>query len=246
MSHKLPVLSTYVMSQQRTISSPLIASKTKKTLNTLRTVHSTYAHLLRTQLDQSVFAFSSIDFALPLHYLAHPSMQPSLPRIFARSQQIHQRCFYKTVARKRSGRPPRDFPRKDTISEYNAEPYLPFPTTPSRDSRLVYTPHKSMSDLQWWAKPAPAMAAPSNQQPSSNGFTIPGLGNAANVPYAPNSTTPLTEQSSAGNQPTVPKGPRKASVFRPPRLFAVHCSPPMLSQRLTFSLSQQSRGAAQP
>ncbi|KAI3557590.1 phosphoprotein phosphatase [Colletotrichum abscissum] len=142
-------------------------------------------------------------------------MQPSVPRILARSQQIHQRCFYKTVARKRPGRPPRDCPPKDTLSEYNNKPYLPFPTTPSRDSRLVYTPHKSMSDLQWWAKPAPAMAAPSNQQPSSNGFTIPGLGNAANVPFASSSATPLPEQSSTGNQPITPKGPRKARAAAP-------------------------------
>ncbi|KXH24880.1 phosphoprotein phosphatase [Colletotrichum salicis] len=139
-------------------------------------------------------------------------MQSSLPRIFARSQQIHQRCFYKTVVRNRPGRPPRDFPRKDTLPESDNEPYLPFTASSPRNSRLVYTQQKGMSDLQWWTKPAPAMVTPSNQQPSSNSFTIPGLGNAANIPFASNSAVPLPEQSAAGDQSTIPNGPRKAAA----------------------------------
>ncbi|KAK1989448.1 phosphoprotein phosphatase [Colletotrichum cereale] len=67
-----------------------------------------------------------------------------------------------------------------------------------------------MPNMQWWAKPAPTMTAPANQQPSSNGFTIPGLGNAANAPSSATSARaiPLPARPVTADHTTNRKGRR--------------------------------------
>ncbi|OHE93182.1 phosphoprotein phosphatase [Colletotrichum orchidophilum] len=139
-------------------------------------------------------------------------MQSSLPRIFARSQQIRQRCFFKTAARQRPGRSPRGSTRTHEHADSEKEPSLGLRNSLFRNSNSIYGHKADMSNLQWWTKPAPIMSAPSNQQPSGNGFKIPGLGNAANIPFASTSAVPLPRQSAAGNQSTMPKGPRGAAA----------------------------------
>ncbi|GJC93801.1 phosphoprotein phosphatase [Colletotrichum higginsianum IMI 349063] len=67
-----------------------------------------------------------------------------------------------------------------------------------------------MSNVQWWAKPAPTMTAPANQQLSNNGFTIPGLGNvsnAADVPFDGSRprAIPLPKRPVAAGQSTTRK-----------------------------------------
>ncbi|KAK1971336.1 phosphoprotein phosphatase [Colletotrichum sublineola] len=68
-----------------------------------------------------------------------------------------------------------------------------------------------MPNMQWWAKPAPTMIAPANQQPRSNGFTIPGLGNVANAPVPASSSRaiPLPARPITADHTTNRKGPRK-------------------------------------
>ncbi|WYZ38962.1 hypothetical protein EsH8_III_000876 [Colletotrichum jinshuiense] len=140
-------------------------------------------------------------------------MRPSIARIYPGSQPSLLHRFVQTAARRRPSQP-----RRPARSTPTSEPTSKPPTT-FGGATLVYGPGVAKMDLpnlQWWARPAPNITAAPTQP--SNGFSIPGLGNAANIPYstpqaapAPASapqTAPIPKRPIAVDQSTIPTGPR--------------------------------------
>ncbi|KAJ0168848.1 Uncharacterized protein CTA2_9832 [Colletotrichum tanaceti] len=139
-------------------------------------------------------------------------MHPSFARIFLRSRHRLQRCFTQTAAAAAAVRRLPRQQRAGPAKTRKLEPKRLSSLTLSSASRIYDTKTDDMdrSNVQWWAKPAPTMTAPANQQPSNNGFSIPGLGNVSNAAGVPidgprPQAIPLPKRPVAAGQSTTRK-----------------------------------------